>query len=140
MQSTPNNSLGVLSGIPALNHRIQYLNSRFLINCFKKLNHPLRQRLEILHRLNPAKCIPGYQEISMYNITCEQGYPKYKFNALNDTPEVSNHMIFTLANVDPAIYSMVARGNFKLESNSLKNFIHGRISIRWLRRFRSISF
>jgi ribonuclease HI len=113
MQSTPNNSLGVLSGIPALEIRLLYLNCRFLINCFKKPNHPLKQRLETLHRLNPTKCLSGYQETSNYNISWEQGYPRYSFDALLDIPNVNSHMMATLANVSPALYSLVARNEFQ---------------------------
>jgi hypothetical protein len=50
MQSTPNNSLGVLSDIPPFEHR------------------PLKQRLKILHRLNPTKCFSCFLEISNQNI------------------------------------------------------------------------
>jgi hypothetical protein len=61
MQSTPNNSQGVLSGIPGLEHHTLYLNCRLLINSFKKCNHPLKQRLEVL-------------QISIENIAQEKNY------------------------------------------------------------------
>jgi hypothetical protein len=73
----------------------------------------LKKQLEILHNLKPSKCISGYQEMSTYNITCERGYPKYNFHALVDILEVNNHMQTTLANVDPVIYTTVARYEFQ---------------------------
>jgi hypothetical protein len=55
MRSTPNNSLGVLSGIPPLRHRLFYLNFRYLVNTFQKNGHPLHDRLERLYDLSPQK-------------------------------------------------------------------------------------
>jgi hypothetical protein len=43
--STPNNCLGVLSGIPSLAERFEYLNFRYLVAAFCRLGHPLRERL-----------------------------------------------------------------------------------------------
>jgi hypothetical protein len=43
--STPNNCLGVLSGIPPLGERFTNLNFRYLIATFYRLGHPLRERL-----------------------------------------------------------------------------------------------
>jgi hypothetical protein len=57
MGSTPNNSLGVLSGIPPLRHRMFYLNFRYLVNIFQKNGHPLHDRLENLNDLSPQKCL-----------------------------------------------------------------------------------
>jgi hypothetical protein len=55
MGSTPNNSLGVLSGIPPLRHRMFFLNFRYLVNIFQKNGHPLRNKLEKLNDLSPKK-------------------------------------------------------------------------------------
>jgi hypothetical protein len=43
---TPNNSLGDLSGIAPLAERFVYLNFRYLVAVFYRLDHPLKRRLE----------------------------------------------------------------------------------------------
>jgi hypothetical protein len=48
MCSTPNNNLGVLSGIPPLPEKFVYLNSRYLVAVFHWLGHPLREKLRDL--------------------------------------------------------------------------------------------
>jgi hypothetical protein len=48
MGATPNNFLGVLSGIPPLAERFAYLNFRCLVAAFYRLDHPLRERLGVL--------------------------------------------------------------------------------------------
>jgi hypothetical protein len=55
MGSTSNNSLGVLSGIPPLRHRMFYLNFRYLVNTFQKNGHPFRDKLEKLNDLGSQK-------------------------------------------------------------------------------------
>jgi hypothetical protein len=50
LQSTPNNSLKVLSGVSPLTERCLFLNYRFLVSVFHKHGYPLRERLE-----NPEK-------------------------------------------------------------------------------------
>jgi hypothetical protein len=56
-RSTSNNSLGVLSGIPPLRHRLFYLNFRYLVNTFQKNGHPLHDKLEKLNDLSPQRCL-----------------------------------------------------------------------------------
>jgi hypothetical protein len=45
MCSTPNNSLGVLSGIVPLAERFVYLNFRYLVAVFYRLDHPKKRNL-----------------------------------------------------------------------------------------------
>jgi hypothetical protein len=59
MCSTPNNNLGVLSGIPPLPERLVYLNSRYLVAVFYRLGHPLREKLRDLATMNMSRCIQG---------------------------------------------------------------------------------
>jgi hypothetical protein len=42
MQSTPNNSMEVLSGIHPIEDRFTFLNSKFLVKIFAKQNHPTK--------------------------------------------------------------------------------------------------
>jgi hypothetical protein len=62
MESTPNNSLGVLIGIPPLRHRLFYLNFRYFVNTFQKNRHPLRDKLEKLNNLSPQKYLIPFHE------------------------------------------------------------------------------
>jgi hypothetical protein len=57
MCSTPNNSLVVLSSIAPLPKIFVYLNVRYLVAVFYRLNHPLKSRLETLRELNLGRCI-----------------------------------------------------------------------------------
>jgi hypothetical protein len=68
MQSTPYNSLGVLSGDFPLAERCMYLNYRYLITVFHKHGHPVMERLETLNKLNSERCLKGFPSIdkSMY--------------------------------------------------------------------------
>jgi hypothetical protein len=57
---TPNNSLRVLSAIAPLAERFVYLNFRYFVVVFYRLDHPLKRRLETLKELNMIRCIEGY--------------------------------------------------------------------------------
>jgi hypothetical protein len=63
MGSTPNNKLGILSGIPPLVERFTYLNYRYLVAAFCRLSLFLRERLGVLGALNIGRCIKGYSEV-----------------------------------------------------------------------------
>jgi hypothetical protein len=66
MGSTPNNCLGVLSGIPSLAERFTYLNFRYLVAAFYRLGHPL---LGLLGALNMGRCIKRYSDVlSFYSV------------------------------------------------------------------------
>jgi hypothetical protein len=52
MSSTLNNSLGVLNGIAPLAERFVYLNFRYLVAVFYRVDHPLKRRLETLGEPN----------------------------------------------------------------------------------------
>jgi hypothetical protein len=49
---TPNNSLRVHSAIAPLAERFVYLNFRYFVVVFFRLDHPLKKRLETLKELN----------------------------------------------------------------------------------------
>jgi hypothetical protein len=61
---TPNNSLGVLSGIAPLAERFVYLNFRYLVAVF----YTVLRRLETLRGLNLGRCIAGYSDVLTLNI------------------------------------------------------------------------
>jgi hypothetical protein len=109
IRSTPNNSLGVLSGIPPLRHRLFYLNFRYLVNNFQKNGHPLRDKLEELNDLSPQKCLIPFHEVSGLDIQPEFGYTKHELGAILSTPRVNRHMEVALSGVHADIYPIVAR-------------------------------
>jgi hypothetical protein len=63
MCSTPNNSLGILSGIAHLAERFVYLNFTYLVSIFCRLDHPLTRRHETLKELNLVCCIAGDSDV-----------------------------------------------------------------------------
>jgi hypothetical protein len=75
--STPNNCLGVLSGIPSLAERFEYLNFRYLVATFCRLGHPLRERLEVLEALNIGRCIKGYSDVLSLDIVPSESFTRH---------------------------------------------------------------
>jgi hypothetical protein len=67
--STPNNSLGVLIGIPPLPEKFVYLNSRYLVAVFYWLGHPLREKLRDLGTMKINRFIQGYSNVLSMDIT-----------------------------------------------------------------------
>jgi hypothetical protein len=106
--STPNNSLGVLSGTPPLPHRLFYLNFRYLINTFQKNGHSLRDRLEKLNDLSPQKFLIPFHEVSELDIQPEIGYSRHELGAILSTPRVNKHMEVALSGVHVDMYPLVA--------------------------------
>jgi hypothetical protein len=108
MGSTPNNNLGVLSGIPPLRHRMFYLNFRYLVNTFQKNGHPLSDRLEKLNDLGPQKCLIPFHKVSGLDIQPEVGYTRHEIGAILSTSRVSRHMEVALFGVHAGMYPIVA--------------------------------
>jgi hypothetical protein len=108
MGSTPNNCLGVLSAIPPLAERFAYLNFRYLVTALYRLSHPLRERLGVLEALNIDRCIRGYPVVLSCDIVMSESFTRYELSALLGTPLVDEHMEKKIANVQEAMYSLVA--------------------------------
>jgi hypothetical protein len=108
MGSTPNNCLGVLSGIPPLAERFSYLNFRYLVAAFYRLEHPLKEMLGLLRALSMCRCIKGYSDVLSLDIVPSESFKRYELPAILGIPLVDGHMEEQLANVQEAIYSMVA--------------------------------
>jgi hypothetical protein len=64
---TPNNSLGVLSGIAPLAERFICLNFRYL-------DHVLKRRLETLRELNLGRCTAGYSDVLPLNVVSSESH------------------------------------------------------------------
>jgi hypothetical protein len=112
MRSTPNNCLGVLSGIPPLAESFAYLNFRYLVAAFFRLGHPLRERLGVLGALNMGRCIKGYSNVSSLDVVPSYTFTRHELPALLGTPLVDGHMEKKLANVQEAMYSLVAPASY----------------------------
>jgi hypothetical protein len=105
--STPNNSLGVLSGIP-LAERFAYLNFRYLVAAFCRLGHPLRERLGVLGALNIGRCIRGYSDVLSLDKVPSESFTWHELPFILGTPLVAGQMEKKLANVYEAMYSLLA--------------------------------
>jgi hypothetical protein len=99
--------LGVQSETPPLENRMLYLNYKYLVNIFQQVDHPLGSCLELLHRLNPKKCLTAFHEVADLRTGHEAGYTRHSFEAMVISPVVNRHMQEVLANVDPEMYPMV---------------------------------
>jgi hypothetical protein len=108
MGSTPNNCLCVLDGIPPLAERFAYLKFRYLVAAFYRLGHPLRERLGVLGALNMGRCIRGYSDVLSFDIVPAKSFRRHELPALLGTPLVDEHMEKKLANIQGAMYSLVA--------------------------------
>jgi hypothetical protein len=82
IQSTPNNSLGVLSGVSPLAERCMYLNYRYLATVFHKHGHLLRERLETLNRLNSERCMEGFSLVAQFTIQPSRTHTQYDLASL----------------------------------------------------------
>jgi hypothetical protein len=82
MCSTPNNSLWVLSGIVPQAERFVYLNFRYLVVVFYRLDHPLKRRLETLKEVNLSCCTVGYSDVLPLNIASSESSARQELPAL----------------------------------------------------------
>jgi len=108
MISTPNNSLGVLSGIPPLEERFSYLNSKFVINIFGKQNHPLQTTLQNLYNLNQHRCIKGLNLVNPFDISAPTQYFEINLPALVSKPKIDSSIREALIKVSENVYPTVA--------------------------------
>jgi ribonuclease HI len=100
--------MGVLSGIPPLAERFAYLNFRYLAAAFYRLGHRLRKRLGVLGALNMGRCIGRYFDVLQLDIVPSDSFTWHELPALLRTPLVDGHMEKNLANIQGAMYSLVA--------------------------------
>jgi hypothetical protein len=108
MGSKPNNCLGFLSGIPLLAERFAYLNFRYIVADFCGFGHLLRERLGVLGALKIGRCVGGYSEYSSLDKVPSESFTRHELPALLGTPLVDGQMERKLANVQEAMYSLVA--------------------------------
>jgi hypothetical protein len=107
MRSTPNDSLGVLSGVSPLAERCLYLNYRYLVTVFHKHGHPLRERIETLNRLNSEKCMEGFALVALFTFHPPRTYAQYDLAALVSVSDIDETMTDALASVDKSMYPIV---------------------------------
>jgi hypothetical protein len=92
MRSTPNNSLGVLSGIAPLAETFVYPNLKYLMAVFYRIYHPLKRRLETLRELNLSRCLGGFFDVLPLNIVSSESFTRHDLPALLATHFVGDHM------------------------------------------------
>jgi hypothetical protein len=85
-------NLGVLSGIAPIVERFVYLNFRYLVAVFYRLDHLLKGRLEYLRELNLGRCIAGYNDVLPLNIISSGSFTRDDLPALLATHFVGDHM------------------------------------------------
>jgi hypothetical protein len=101
-------SLGVLSGVPPLQHRLFYLNFRYLLNIFQKNGHPLRDKLKKLNGLSSQKCLIPFHEVSGLDIQPEVGYTRHELGAILSTPRINRHTDIALSGFHADMYPIIA--------------------------------
>jgi ribonuclease HI len=108
MKSTPNNSLGVLSGKPPLEERFTYLNSKFLLKIFGKIDHPLQKTILDLKSLNPDRCMKGTNLIDYLEVTATMEYYQFDLAALVSQPKIDFSIFNKLQEVTEDFYPIIA--------------------------------
>jgi hypothetical protein len=98
MQSTPNNSFGVLSGTSLLLERCMYLNYRYLATVFHGNG---------LNRLNSERCMKGFALVVQFTFQPSRSYAQYDHAALFSVPDTDKTMTDALASVDKSMYPSV---------------------------------
>jgi hypothetical protein len=106
---TPNNSQGVLSGIEPLVERFVYLNFRYFVVVFYRLDHPLKRRLDTLRKLNLGRCTAGYSDVLQLNVVSPELFTRHDLPALYLSAHfVGDHMERAFSKVQTSMYSVVA--------------------------------
>jgi hypothetical protein len=109
IESTPNNSLGVLSGVSPLAERCMYLNYRYLVTIFHKHGHTLRERLETSEQIIYSEiCMKGFVLSTQFTFQPSRIYAQYDLAALVSVPDFDDTMTVALASVDKSMYPSVA--------------------------------
>jgi hypothetical protein len=111
MCSTPNNILGVLSGMARLAEGFVYLNFRYLVAVFYCFDHPLKRRLETLRKVNLGRCIAGYSDVLPLNIVSSGSFIRHNLPALRATHFVSEHMERALCGVQTSMFRWWLHGS-----------------------------
>jgi hypothetical protein len=87
MGSTPNNCLGVFSGLSPLPERFANLNFRYFVAAFYRLGHPLRESAGgAEHGLLPK----GYSDVLSLDIVPSESFTQHELPALLETPLVDD--------------------------------------------------
>jgi hypothetical protein len=107
MQSTPNNSLGVLSVVSSLAERCVYLNYRYLVAAFDKHGHLLRERFESLNWLNSERCMKEFALVGQFTFQPSRTYAQYDLAALVPVPDIDKTIMDALALVDKGTNAIV---------------------------------
>jgi hypothetical protein len=96
-----------------LAERFVYLNLRYLVADFYRLDHHLKRRLENLRELNLGRCNVGYSDVVPLNIVSTGSFTWLDLPALMTTHFVGDHVMQgALSGVQTSMYSVVARARY----------------------------
>jgi hypothetical protein len=79
------------SAIAPLAERFVYLNFRYLVTVFYRIDQPMKKRLKTLKKLNIGHCIASYSDVLQLNIT---GYSFCGWSHGNSTFRGSDIYVF----------------------------------------------
>jgi hypothetical protein len=79
-------------GIPPLAEKFAYLNFRYHVAAFCRLDHPLREKLGVLRAQNIGRCIKGHSDVLSLDIVSCESLTRHELPALLGTPLVDGHM------------------------------------------------
>jgi hypothetical protein len=85
-----------------------YLNFRYLVVDFYRLDHSLERSFETLRKLNLGRCFADYPDVLPLNIVSSESFTRHDLPALLDTHFVGDHIEGALSRVQTYIYSVVA--------------------------------
>jgi hypothetical protein len=72
------------------------------------LGHPLREKLGVLEALNIGRCVGGYSDVLSLDKVPSESFTRHELPALFETSLVDEQMEKKLANVQEAMYSLMA--------------------------------
>jgi hypothetical protein len=90
-----------------------YLNFRYLVAVFYRLDHPLKRRLETLGKLTVGRCIAGYSDVFPLNVVSSESLHTIRFSGVGD------HMERALSGVQTCIQRVVLAIRYRVRLVSL---------------------
>jgi hypothetical protein len=88
-----------------------YLNFRYFVAVFYRLDHSLKKRLKTLRELNLGLLIAGYSDVLPLNIVLSKSFTQHNLMTLLATHFVGDHIEGVLSGVQASMFSVVASEN-----------------------------
>jgi ribonuclease HI len=112
MQSTHTDTVEMLCGVVPLDLRFSYLNSKFLILTFSKINHPLKSKLKQLADLGSRKLTRDFATVDSLEVNLSESYTQFNLQALLSTPNIRDDVARSLVGFSKESYTTVAPLHF----------------------------